>query len=104
MPRSPRATPAGAPRAEHGALALVRRAVLALAGLDPDVELLGDAVLPQEHLLGELDLAREQRAHRLAAVDPLDRLADERRDRERGDLGDALAGRQRHGVGTAERL
>ena len=63
-----------------------------------DVELLGDAVLPQEHLLGELDLAREEGADGLAAVDALDRLADERRDRQRGDLGDLLAGGQRHGV------
>ena len=32
---------------------------LAFAGLDADVELAGDAVLPQEHLLGELNLARK---------------------------------------------
>ena len=38
------------------------------------------------------DLAAEQRADGLAAVDPLDRLADERRDRQRRDLRDALAG------------
>ena len=40
------------------------------------------AVVPHQHLLGQGDIAAEQGADRLAAVDPADRLADERRDRE----------------------
>ena len=57
------------------------------------------AALPEQHLLGQRDLAREQGADRFTAVDPLDGLADERRDRQRRDLAEALALGQRDRVG-----
>src|SRR5690349_12863423 len=53
-----------------------------------------EPVLPQEHLLGERDLGAEQRADGLATVDALDRLADERSDREHLELLDLARRRQ----------
>src|SRR5205814_9332414 len=53
------------------------------------------AVRPQEHLLGERDLAAEQGADRLAAMDPLDGLADEWGDGQGRDLREPLDRRQR---------
>src|SRR6185312_8683733 len=69
-----------------------------MAGLVAGVHPALLAVLPEEHLLGERDLAAEQRPDRLAAMDPLDRLADQRRDRQGRDLAETLARRQRDGV------
>ena len=62
-------------------------------------------VLPQEHLLGERHLGAEQRPDRLAAVDALDRLADERRHREHLDLAGSAcaAGRGTESVTTTSR-
>src|SRR4029079_15170981 len=56
------------------------------------------AVLPEEHLLGERDIAAEQRADGFAAVNSLDRLADQRRDGQPRDLRQALDRRQRNRV------
>ena len=55
--------------------------------------------VPEEHLLGELDLAGEQRADGLAAVDPDDRLGDQRSKRDDLDLGAALLLRDRDRIG-----
>ena len=73
-----------------------------LAG-GPSVAAAGGSVaaafdVPQEHLLGELDLAREERPDRLAAVDADDRLGDERRQRDDLDLAAALLRRDRDRV------
>ena len=95
---SPRARPAavrGRPRRRAGAAAWV----MPISSSTRGVQGRFGAILPQQHLLGEGDLAGEQRADGLAAVDALDGLADERRDGQGGDLRDALALGQRDRVG-----
>src|SRR3972149_2759183 len=67
------------------------------------------AVLPEAHLLAELELAGEERPDRPAAVggagrrpagvEALDRPPEERSDGDRGDLGQALGGREGNRVG-----
>src|SRR3990170_8914727 len=70
---------------------LARRFVGVIAGR---IEGARHAVLPEAHLLDELELAGEERPDRLAAVDAPDRLPEEWSDRDRGDLGQALVGRK----------
>ena len=49
-------------------------------------------LVPEEHLLHQLELAGEERADRLTIVDAPDGLADERRHRQHLDLRERLAG------------
>src|SRR3972149_4752079 len=75
---------------------LARLCVGVIAGR---IEVARHAVLPEAHLLDELELAGEERPDRLAAVDAPDSLPEERSDRDRGDLGQALVGRKGDRVG-----